>query len=185
MLAKSLEKTRPTCCFVFQNLRLGSIQLLENRADMYIEAREYEKAKHDIASLRNQVSSLSHPDKIASFTLKSEPIMDELESIQLELTPLLKQSAELTEQMRPVIQKIDELYTQQRKLKSRLNEINQAKDANKSASDVLSMVADTLEEKLASHFALRDSASNQSPQRGGRFRRANRSPPLIRRGRRM
>jgi len=29
MLAKSLEKTRPTCCFVFQNLRLGSIQLFQ------------------------------------------------------------------------------------------------------------------------------------------------------------
>jgi len=26
-LAKSLEKTRPTRCFVFQNLRLGSIKL--------------------------------------------------------------------------------------------------------------------------------------------------------------
>jgi len=28
MFAKSLEKTRPTGCFVFQNLRLGSINLL-------------------------------------------------------------------------------------------------------------------------------------------------------------
>jgi hypothetical protein len=26
-IAKSLEKSRPTCCFVFQNLRLGSINL--------------------------------------------------------------------------------------------------------------------------------------------------------------
>ena len=26
MLAKSLEKTRPTCCSVFQNLRLGCLQ---------------------------------------------------------------------------------------------------------------------------------------------------------------
>jgi hypothetical protein len=160
-------------------------QLLENRADMYIEAHEYEKAEHDIASLRNQVSTLIHPDKIASTALKSESILDELVSIQFEFTPLFKQIAELNEQMRPLIEKKDELYTRQRKLTSQMNEINQAKKANKSASDVLSMVAETLEEKLASHLALRTSASNQSPQRGGRVRRANRSPPLIRSVRRM
>jgi hypothetical protein len=153
-------------------------QLLETRADMYIEAHEYEKAKHDIASLRNQVSTLNHQDKIASTALKSESILDELVS-------LFKQITELNEQMRPLIEKKDELSTRQRKLTSQMNEINQAKNANKSASDVLSMVADTLEEKLASHLALRASASNPSLQRGGRVRRANRSPPLIRRGRRM
>jgi len=36
MLAKSLEKTRPTGCFCFQNLRLGSIKLFDDRTKGWV-----------------------------------------------------------------------------------------------------------------------------------------------------
>jgi chromosome segregation ATPase len=145
----------------------SKFEYISKRANLYIDAEKYDDATNDITTLRYAMSRM--PEKLASENIEREELQNQFETQNHQLIELRKQKRALDTQL-------DELQTSFRALNRKKATNKLAIDDASAAYKGLTEYVDYLDKKLASKFESRTSAFNQSPQRGGRSRRANRSP---------
>ena len=149
--------------------RSNFYEYVVRRAELCIDANAYDDAERDITTLRNEMSKM--PSVIEKRANEAKALHEELKALHEQLKPLERQYSNLKQQISD--------------LRDVLSDKKWAVEAAKEAPNALQKYIDSLGEKLAVALKSSESAPTRSPQGGGRTRWARRSPPMVKRKRRM